>query len=100
MFQFLGLLVIGLIIGVLARLLLPGRQRIGLVLTLILGVLGAIVGGALASLFGAGSIFELNFVGFVIAVLVAVGVLAVAETAGIGAPRGRDRLDPGGPRRH
>jgi uncharacterized membrane protein YeaQ/YmgE (transglycosylase-associated protein family) len=89
MIQILGLILIGLVIGAIARLLLPGRQKIGIALTLLLGVLGAVIGGVIASALGAGEITELNFVGFIIAVLAAVGLLAVAQAAGIGAPRER-----------
>ncbi|MBA3305249.1 MAG: hypothetical protein H0U25_04905 [Thermoleophilaceae bacterium] len=81
----LGLLLVGLIIGALARLLLPGRQKIGLVLTLVLGVIGAFIGGAIAGALGAGGIFELNVIGFIAAVAASVGLLAVAEAAGLGA---------------
>jgi uncharacterized membrane protein YeaQ/YmgE (transglycosylase-associated protein family) len=93
--QILGLILVGLVIGVLARLLLPGRQRIGLALTLLLGVLGAVIGGTVASAIGRGDIFELNIVGFVVAVLAAVGLVAIAEAAGLGAPRDRERLGRG-----
>ncbi len=41
----IGFIIAGLIIGALARMLLPGRQNIGLIWTLLLGVLGSIVGG-------------------------------------------------------
>ncbi|MDX6424015.1 MAG: hypothetical protein QOI67_1486, partial [Gaiellaceae bacterium] len=41
----IGFLVAGLIIGLLARLILPGRQRIGLLWTLALGVIGSLIGG-------------------------------------------------------
>jgi len=84
-FQILGLLLVGLIIGALARLLLPGRQKIGLVLTLVLGVIGAFIGGAIAGALGAGGVFELNVIGFIAAVAASVGLLAVAEAAGLGA---------------
>jgi uncharacterized membrane protein YeaQ/YmgE (transglycosylase-associated protein family) len=40
----------GLIVGLIARLFLPGRQSMGLILTMILGIVGAIVGGYLYSL--------------------------------------------------
>lgn len=81
MFQILGLIVVGLIIGALARLLKPGRQRLGLLGTLLLGVVGAVIGGSIASLLGVGSIFELNFLGFVFAVIAAVLLVGVAEGA-------------------
>jgi len=43
-------LVIGIIIGALARLVLPGRQNIGFLLTLLVGVLGALLGTFVAGL--------------------------------------------------
>lgn len=78
-FQILGLIVVGLIIGALARLLKPGRQRLSILATMLLGVVGAIIGGALADLLGVGSITELNFLGFVFAVIAAVLLVGVAE---------------------
>jgi len=78
-FQILGLIVIGLVIGALARLIKPGRQRIGLMMTLLLGVGGAIIGGVIAGLLGTGGIFELNFIGFVVAVIAAVLLIGAAE---------------------
>ena len=94
--QVLGLILIGLIIGVIARLVLPGRQKIGLPLTLLLGVAGAVIGGLVASYLGTGEIFELNVLGFIIAVIAAVALLAAAQAAGIGAPKDRERLQDGG----
>jgi len=81
----IGFLVFGLFVGALARLLLPGRQKIGLALTLLLGVVGSVVGGVIANLIGSGDIFELNIIGAIVAVLASVGLLAAAESAGIGA---------------
>ncbi len=89
----IGFLVAGLIIGLLARLLLPGRQKIGLVWTLVIGVVGSIIGGTLANLIGSGEIFELNVIGFVAAVAASVALLSVAETAGLGRGDKRDRLE-------
>ncbi len=88
----IGFIVAGLIIGALARLILPGRQRIGLPLTLLLGVLGSVVGGTVANIIGTGDIFELNVLGFVAAVLASIGLLTVAERAGIGSGPDRHRL--------
>ena len=46
----LGWIVAGLIVGGLARFLIPGRQNMGLGMTIVLGIVGAMVGGFLASL--------------------------------------------------
>lgn len=85
----IGFIIAGLIIGALARLFLPGRQRIGLLWTLLIGVAGSIVGGVIANAIGTGGIFELNVFGFVVAVIASVVFLAVAESNGLG--RGADR---------
>ena len=75
----IGFLVAGLIIGALARLIKPGRQRLSLLMTLLLGVVGSVIGGALASLIGTGTIGELNVLGFIFAVIAAVLLIGVAE---------------------
>ena len=86
----IGFIIAGLVIGLLARLILPGRQKIGLLWTLALGVLGSVIGGVVANLLRTGDIWELNVLGFVVAVIAAVTLLAVAERAGLGAgPRQR-----------
>ncbi|MDT9684033.1 GlsB/YeaQ/YmgE family stress response membrane protein [Streptomyces sp. TRM76323] len=50
--SFLWAIIAGLIIGLVAKLVLPGRQPIPLWLTVVLGIVGAVVGNALASAFG------------------------------------------------
>ena len=83
--QILGLIVVGLIIGALARLIKPGKQRLSIVATLLLGVVGALIGGFVASLLGTGDIFELNILGFILAVVAAVILVGLyAGTAGRG----------------
>jgi len=47
---FLGFLLLGLIAGAIAKAILPGRQGGGWIATLVLGVIGALVGGWLGSL--------------------------------------------------
>ena len=81
----LGLIVVGLIIGALARLIKPGKQNISIVMTMVLGVVGALIGGFVASLLGTGDIFELNILGFILAVVAAVILVGLyAGTAGRG----------------
>ncbi|MEU3828958.1 GlsB/YeaQ/YmgE family stress response membrane protein [Streptomyces sp. SID486] len=50
--SFLWAIIAGLIIGLLAKLVIPGRQPIPLWLTILLGIVGGIAGNALASAFG------------------------------------------------
>jgi uncharacterized membrane protein YeaQ/YmgE (transglycosylase-associated protein family) len=50
MFAFIWWMIIGLIAGALARFLVPGRQPMGIVLTMILGMIGSLVGGFISSL--------------------------------------------------
>lgn len=56
---FLGFLLLGLIAGAIAKLILPGKQAGGWISTLILGVVGALLGGWLGGL-----IFNVNLGGF------------------------------------
>jgi uncharacterized membrane protein YeaQ/YmgE (transglycosylase-associated protein family) len=93
--QILGLIVIGIVIGILARLILPGRQRIGVGLTVLLGIGGALVGGIVASAIGEGDIWELNFIGTVVGVIAAAALIGAADAAGLGRGRRRDELGPG-----
>jgi uncharacterized membrane protein YeaQ/YmgE (transglycosylase-associated protein family) len=89
----IGFLIAGLIIGLLARLLLPGRQRIGLLWTLGLGVAGSVIGGTIANALNTGDIWELNVIGFIAAIAASMALLAVAERSGIGAGDRRRELD-------
>lgn len=75
----IGFLVAGLIIGALARLLKSGKQDLGILATLGLGVVGSLIGGTIAWLIGTGSIWELNVLGFVLSVVAAVLLVGTAE---------------------
>jgi len=75
----IGFIVAGLVIGVLARLIKPGRQNLSIVMTLLLGLAGSVIGGVIANLLGTGDIFELNVLGFIVAVIAAVLLIGVAE---------------------
>lgn len=79
MIQLLGFLLIGVVIGVLARVLRPGRQRLSMAMTVGVGIVAALVGGIVATLLGTGSLDELDFLGFVVAVIAAIVLIPVAE---------------------
>jgi uncharacterized membrane protein YeaQ/YmgE (transglycosylase-associated protein family) len=87
--QILGLILIGIVIGIIARLILPGRQPIGMLMTVLLGIGGALVGGIVASAIGEGDIFELNFIGTIVGVIAAALLIALATGMGAGERRSR-----------
>ncbi|EIJ8549971.1 TPA: GlsB/YeaQ/YmgE family stress response membrane protein [Salmonella enterica subsp. enterica serovar Chingola] len=71
-------IIFGLIAGVIAKLLMPGRDGGGFILTYILGIVGAVVGGWLATMFGiGGSISGFNLHSFLVAVVGAIVVLVI-----------------------
>lgn len=80
-FDIIGFLVYGLVIGALARLFKPGRQRLSLLMTMLLGVAGSFVGALVAGALGTGSLFELDLIGSVVAIVAAVLLIGVAEGA-------------------
>jgi uncharacterized membrane protein YeaQ/YmgE (transglycosylase-associated protein family) len=75
----IGFIVAGLVIGALARLIKPGKQNLSIVVTLLLGLVGSVIGGVVANLLGTGDIFELNVIGFIVAVVAAVALVGAAE---------------------
>ena len=79
----IGFLVFGLFVGAVARLLVPGRQHLSIWMTLALGVVGSIVGGVLANVLGTGDVFELNFLGSVVAIITAIALVTIGERASV-----------------
>jgi uncharacterized membrane protein YeaQ/YmgE (transglycosylase-associated protein family) len=59
----LGFILLGLIAGAIAKLLLPGDDPGGIIVTTLIGVVGAIVGGLIASALGIGELEEFFDVG-------------------------------------
>ena len=79
----IGFIVFGMVVGIVARLLVPGRQHLSIWMTLLLGVLGSVVGGVVANLLGTGDIFELNIIGALVAFAAAVVLVVVGEQVGV-----------------
>lgn len=75
----IGFIVFGLVVGALARLIVPGKQALSIWMTLLLGLAGSVIGGVIASLLGTGDIFELNILGSIVAILAAAGLILVGE---------------------
>lgn len=74
---FIGAIISGLIIGALARLIKPGADSMGWIMTIVLGIVGAMVGGFLASALRIGA--NGGFMGLVFSVIGAIIVLFIYE---------------------
>ncbi len=73
----LSWIILGLIAGALAKWLMPGEQGGGWILTMVLGIVGAFVGGWLGTLVGLGSVTGINIGSIVTAVIGALVVLFI-----------------------
>ncbi len=73
----LSWIILGLIVGILAKWIMPGKDGGGFIMTVVLGIVGAFVGGYISSLLGMGTVDGFNIGSIVIAVLGAIIVLAV-----------------------
>ena len=69
----IGWTLFGLVAGAIARLLIPGRQPIGILMTIILGIVGSLLGGFVAYLFTGGDPLQAS--GWIMSILGAVIVL-------------------------
>ena len=75
----IGLIVIGLIAGLIARAIIPGKQSIGILLTIVLGIIGSFVGGFLGFLiFGSdpngGFLQPSGIIGSIIGAIIVLGL--------------------------
>jgi uncharacterized membrane protein YeaQ/YmgE (transglycosylase-associated protein family) len=85
------LCIIGLIVGAIARLLLPGRDNIGVLGTIVLGIVGSFVGGFLDNLwkYHTVSVHSFHAVGLIGSVIGAFVLLLLFRLTGL--ERGRRR---------
>lgn len=75
--NFIWMIIVGLVAGLLARAIKPGNDAMGWIMTIILGIAGAVVGGFLASMLGIGA--EGGFLGLVFSVIGAIVLLFIYE---------------------
>ncbi len=79
----IAFIIIGLIAGLIARAILPGRQSMGLIATALLGIVGSFVGGLIGSLFRRdGRLFDLHPSGILMSVVGSIIVLMLVGMAG------------------
>ena len=80
-------IVMGLIVGSLAKILLPGRDPGGIFVTIIIGIVGSFIGGTVSSIFGYGRFTGFNFRSIIIAVFGSIILLVAYRIV-----RGRRRI--------
>jgi len=75
MLSFIGLVLFGLVVGVVAKLLMPGRDPGGFIITILLGIAGSVIGGYVGRMLG---LYGPNdSAGFFMAILGAIVLLAI-----------------------
>ncbi|MEV7885792.1 GlsB/YeaQ/YmgE family stress response membrane protein [Streptomyces sp. NPDC002817] len=73
-------IVIGIVIGVLGRLVIPGRQRIGILWTIVVGIVAAFIGTGIASGLDVADTEGVDWVEWLIQIaLAAIGVAAISK---------------------
>jgi len=79
-------IVLGFLAGLLAKMILPGSDGGGFILTAILGIVGAVVGGFIGNMVGYGPVSSFNNIGnslpsFIFSVIGAIVILAIYRLA-------------------
>jgi len=73
----LAWIVVGLIAGALAKLIMPGDDPGGIIVTIIIGIVGAFVGGFVVNLFGGAEVSGFNIWSILVVTLGAIILLAI-----------------------
>ena len=73
----IGLIIAGIIIGALARLFMPGRQAIGMIATIVVGIIGTLVGYWIAAALGVEETNGVDWIRWIISIIVAVVLVAI-----------------------
>lgn len=68
-------IIFGLIAGAIAKLIMPGKDPGGIIVTIVIGILGAVVGGFIATALGFGGVSGFNIGSFIVAILGAILLL-------------------------
>jgi uncharacterized membrane protein YeaQ/YmgE (transglycosylase-associated protein family) len=82
----IGWIVLGLLAGIIAKAIFPGAESLGIILTTLLGIGGALLGGFVASLVGLGHPIDefFDFSTWAAAIVGAIAILWIASKLGIG----------------
>ena len=77
MFGWIVFLIIGLVAGLLARLIMPGRDAMGLLATMVLGIVGSLLGGAVSYAIWGSKGDSIQPSGLIMSIIGAIVVLAI-----------------------
>jgi uncharacterized membrane protein YeaQ/YmgE (transglycosylase-associated protein family) len=75
--EIIGVIIAGAIIGALAKLVMPGKQAGGIIITIILGIIGVIIGYYLAAALGVAATNGIDWLRWIISIIVAVVLIAI-----------------------
>ena len=75
--EIIGVIIAGAIIGALAKLVMPGRQAGGFIVTIILGIIGVIIGWYIAVGLGVEETDGIDWIRWIISIIAAVVVIAI-----------------------
>ena len=79
--QLIAMVVVGAVVGALARLFLKGDQRISILWTIVLGAVGAVLGAWLAGLIGVAVTISLGLIRWIFSVVAAMILINVSFSA-------------------
>lgn len=79
MTNFLSWILFGLVVGVLAKFLMPGKDPGGFIITVLLGIAGAVLGGWITTLLGMGQ--DGQSAGWIMSIIGAIALLAIYRMA-------------------
>lgn len=77
MLSLIGMVITGAILGALARLIMRGEQNISILWTIILGAIGALIGGTIASFFGVADTSGIDWIRWALSLVAAIGAISV-----------------------
>ena len=77
MLSLIGMVITGAVLGALARLIMRGEQNISILWTIILGAIGALIGGTIASFFGVADTSGIDWIRWDLSLIAAIGAISV-----------------------
>lgn len=75
--ELIGIIIAGAVVGALARLFMKGDQNMGVLITILLGALGAWVGSMLAGVFGVADTAGIDWIRWIISIILAVVFISI-----------------------